>query len=248
MFGVDHKTRWGGLDYLLRRRAIMRVAEPRGTCLDIGCGDGRYCRELLTRGGGDYVGLDINWASLKNAKATNSNPKAGFIVADARCLPIRSESIDFALATEALEHIENYVAVIDEIRRVIKRRGELVVTVPCLTLGNFLRLTVLRLLKRDYHGFFQSPDHKREFCIIAPFEGLELLRDFKIEFGAKGLAVIEQHFANVLCPLNKLFFESAVLHPERHQELSWLILVADELLARILKSWGNYLILKFQAC
>ena len=248
MFGVDHKTRWGGLDYLLRRRAIMRVAKPKGICLDIGCGDGRYCRELLRRGGRDYVGLDINRGSLKNAKATNPNPKASFMVADAGCLPIRSECIDFALTTEVLEHIANYVVVVEEIRRVIKRRGELVVTVPCLTLGNFLRCTVLRLLKRDYHGIMQSSDHKREFCIIAPYEPLELFRDFKIEFEAKGLHVIEQHFANVLCPVNVLFFRSAVSHPERHQVLSWFILVADELLARIMKSWGNYLILRFKVC
>jgi len=54
------------------------------------------------------------------------------VVGDARSIPLSDASMDVVLATQVLEHIPDPVAVIGEIRRVLKPGGTLLLSVPSI--------------------------------------------------------------------------------------------------------------------
>jgi len=64
-----------------------------------------------------YIGVDIQ-------------PQQGYVdvVVDASLLPFKDESFDVVISTEVLEHVENWRAVVSELKRVLKRGGLLVIT------------------------------------------------------------------------------------------------------------------------
>lgn len=54
------------------------------------------------------------------------------VVGDARSMPLASASVDVVLCTQVLEHIPEPVKVLDEIRRVLRPNGTLILSVPAI--------------------------------------------------------------------------------------------------------------------
>jgi len=106
--------------------------------LDIGCNEGIFCVQFLKRGWQCY-GIDIRDDLVKKAK--EKGVKA--VVYDvSQKIPAKSNFFDAVFIGELLDMVEDTDSVLDEINRVLKRNGILVVTVPNLTsLRN--RFTVL---------------------------------------------------------------------------------------------------------
>lgn len=110
-----------------RRDIIHRLVKKyysQGTILDIGCGNSLWNKDNIS-----VIGLDICEAMLKY----NSNKAAGsfFIKSDISAgLPIKNGSINTVVITEVLEHIQPYVFLIEEIKRVLKKGGIVIVSVP----------------------------------------------------------------------------------------------------------------------
>lgn len=100
----------------LHREAIMHFA-PRlgGRLLDIGCGRAPY-KSLFSHT--TYIGSDL---------ASELHPD---IVADAQSLPVTTTSVDSVLCAEVLEHVSDPDMVMQEIRRVLKSAGMVLVTIP----------------------------------------------------------------------------------------------------------------------
>ncbi|HKY96003.1 MAG TPA: class I SAM-dependent methyltransferase, partial [Kiloniellales bacterium] len=96
--------------------------------LDIGCGEGALVR-LLTRNGGQAVGLDPQWAQIARARAAGPEP---YVVGWGQHLPFADASFDIVLFFNALHHVpvEIMGAALDEARRVLKREGLLAVLEP----------------------------------------------------------------------------------------------------------------------
>jgi len=93
--------------------------------LDCGCGMGTYASELSNE---SYVGLDVNFSSIKLAHNIHHNNM--FIVGDATELPFKDQIFDYVICSEVLEHIPNDVVVLAELARVTKVSGRLIVSVP----------------------------------------------------------------------------------------------------------------------
>jgi len=83
--------------------------------LDVGCGRQPY-RVLFPNS--LYIGMDLS---------IEVRPT---IVADARYIPLKDESVDCVLCTEVIEHVFDYELVIQEIRRVLRPGGWLILTAP----------------------------------------------------------------------------------------------------------------------
>lgn len=83
--------------------------------LDVGCGRSPY-QELFPDS--TYIGLDLS---------TRFDPP---VVAKGQRLPIRSDSIDFVFCSEVIEHVFEFRDVIQEIRRVLRDDGKLLLTAP----------------------------------------------------------------------------------------------------------------------
>jgi ubiquinone/menaquinone biosynthesis C-methylase UbiE len=90
--------------------------------LDIGCGIGQFMEFDPKRS----VGVDINTAAVKICKKKGLNVK----VADMQSLPFKKNSFDGIFSSHTIEHFISPVEVMNEIRRVLKKGGRLVLLTP----------------------------------------------------------------------------------------------------------------------
>jgi SAM-dependent methyltransferase len=95
--------------------------------LDVGCAHGRAV-EALADDGWNVVAFDAEVALVR--EAVERTPKAVGCVGDARRMPFRDGSVSGAVAMEVIEHFHNPPEVIDEMHRLVRRGGAVVVTVP----------------------------------------------------------------------------------------------------------------------
>lgn len=92
--------------------------------LEIGCGSGDHIISFV-KGGKKVVGLDL-YLHPKMLEKTNKYKNLKFVKANAEKLPIKNRSIRTILAVFVLHHIPNYKKVLNEIYRVLKKDGRLV--------------------------------------------------------------------------------------------------------------------------
>jgi SAM-dependent methyltransferase len=111
------------------RRAILR-AELRqlrpGRALDVGAAGGGNTRVLVEEGW-DATAADRSAAAVEVARERGLRA----IHADARDLPIESTSVDLVTAFDVLEHIEEDYLAAEQIARVLRPGGRVLVAVPC---------------------------------------------------------------------------------------------------------------------
>ncbi len=119
-----------GLLGLSERTAGARLA-------DVGCGPGRH--ELATaRLPITTVACDLSWADLRAGRYFVGEDRKGgrwpgtvtWVRGAASSLPLADGSLDAAICSETLEHIEDDVGVLKELRRVVRNGGTLAVSVP----------------------------------------------------------------------------------------------------------------------
>jgi SAM-dependent methyltransferase len=97
---------WTVIADRLRRAGAKRV-------LDIGCGPGRLAALLLEQGVERYVGVDFSPVAVAMAGRNVPDPRARFLVGDARDPAIyRDTEYDALICTEVLEHVEADLAIV----------------------------------------------------------------------------------------------------------------------------------------
>ncbi len=142
-------------NYLTRapiERAVKLFGErfsPNQTVIDIGCGDKPYARYFTAQ----YIGVD----PFPTAHAD--------IRADAWNIPLPDAFADGIILTQSLEHIAKTEAAIDEIYRLLKPGGHVLITVPqtmrvhtapvALTEAPVKKVpsTIASVWKEDYYRF-----------------------------------------------------------------------------------------------
>jgi len=93
-------------------RDVTRHFDPRATLLDIGCGTG-WLADHFT----DYTGIDASPEAVRAASEHNRN----VIHADVeQRLPFADASFDAAVLKDVLEHVRDPVALVEEVRRVLR--------------------------------------------------------------------------------------------------------------------------------
>lgn len=97
-----------------RRDLILQLIKdiPYEKVLEIGCGSGELSKYLK-----NYTGIDISPKSSK------------FIIGDAQKLPIKNDKFDLILLLDLLEHTNDKL-VMEEVYRVLKPEGCVIITVP----------------------------------------------------------------------------------------------------------------------
>jgi SAM-dependent methyltransferase len=103
-------------------RDVTRHFDAGASMLDVGCG-----KAWLAQHFGDYVGIDSSAAAIEAATATGRNV--------IRCdvegpLPFDDSSFDGVVAKDLLEHVRDPVAVVNELRRVLKPGGRVFASSP----------------------------------------------------------------------------------------------------------------------
>ena len=107
--------------------AAAQVAEK--TVLDAGCGIG-YGTRLLAQGGAQRVtGVDIAADALREAEAQPLET-AEYVEGDIQQLPFHDDSFDVVVCFEAIEHVPRPEEALDELARVLRPGGRLLVSSP----------------------------------------------------------------------------------------------------------------------
>ncbi len=116
--------------YRGRRTVIEGVVDglrlpARARILDAGCGSGRNMLELARHG--TVTGVELSETSVALARGR----RAGEVVAGSVLeMPFPADSFDLAVSLDVIEHLEDDLAALRELRRTVAPGGSLLVTVP----------------------------------------------------------------------------------------------------------------------
>jgi SAM-dependent methyltransferase len=116
--------------YRGRRTVIERVLDgldlpPGARILDAGCGSGRNMVELARRG--TVTGIELSETSVALARARGCGEVVEGSVLE---MPFPDASFELAVSLDVVEHLEDDVGALRELRRVVVPGGTLLVTVP----------------------------------------------------------------------------------------------------------------------
>ncbi|MFE4977524.1 class I SAM-dependent methyltransferase [Kitasatospora sp. NPDC056651] len=98
---------------------------PVGTALDAACGTGRQTGALVARGH-RTIGVDQSPEML--AKARERAPEAEFRAGHLEDLPLDDDSVDLAVCSLAMTHLEDLSAGVAELARVVRPGGRILVS------------------------------------------------------------------------------------------------------------------------
>lgn len=150
--------------------------------LDVGCGTGLISRHL----GNDVLGVDINRWNVEHAKV---HSEGMFMIGDCENLPVKACSVDLALCNDVLEHLPNPALAISEIKRVLKPKGILIVTVPSKSLIWKFR-SLLTSTHQHSEPFHRNFGKKELLGLFQEFRVVELK---KVAYGLEWLLVGEKN-------------------------------------------------------
>jgi ubiquinone/menaquinone biosynthesis C-methylase UbiE len=102
--------------------------KPGDRILEVGSGGGKALK-IMKKGKASYYPLDI---SLKNLKRISQQADITIfpITGDVFLLPFRDSSFHLIILSEVLEHLENPVAALRELKRVVKDNKNIIISVP----------------------------------------------------------------------------------------------------------------------
>jgi SAM-dependent methyltransferase len=130
-----------------RRRALLLGSVRQGErVLDLGCGAGRFVAALAAAGA-DPVGVELAGAALERARRNLPGADLRLVAPDGS-LPLAHGEVDVVWCSEVLEHVPDTVALLTEVRRVLRRDGRLLVTVPD---HGRVRRTLIALARYETH-------------------------------------------------------------------------------------------------
>ena len=113
----------------LHRYAVACELSANKNVLDIACGEG-YGSRLLALNAASVTGVDIDATTINKAKEKYKAGHLRFITADARATTLPSGSFDLAVSFETLEHLEDHQPFLEEIKRLLRSGGQLIISTP----------------------------------------------------------------------------------------------------------------------
>lgn len=131
---------------------FKKVIKNNALVLDLGCGSGEL-KELVDKLNKNikWVGLDVPFSPESNLR---TNSLDNLILFDGSRIPFNDEHFDLVFCRQVLEHVEDYMAMLQESHRVLKKGGFFVGSVSSLepfhsySLYNFTPLGLTRILNK----------------------------------------------------------------------------------------------------
>lgn len=114
---------WHGL----KIRSVKRIIKDYkfNNCLDIGCASGYMLSQIAqVYPHAKYYGVDVYDKAIIYAK--KKYPNINFKISSADNLPFKDETFDVIIFYETIEHIENPIRSLKEVRRVLNKDGVLI--------------------------------------------------------------------------------------------------------------------------
>lgn len=139
----------------------------RGRLLDFGCGSKPYRKLFEVE---EYVGLDIE------ESGNHKQHKSVDVFYDGTVIPFENETFDSVFTSEVFEHVFNLDEVIQELNRVLKINGKILVTVPFVwdeheipyDFGRYSSYGIKYTMEK--HGFEIISLHKTSNFVLSIFQ------------------------------------------------------------------------------
>ena len=147
--------------------------------LDVGCGGGIFC-EPLARLGADVTGIDTNKKAIQSAKSHAKSQKLKIKYLNTNLAGINNnEKFDIITCMEVLEHVDDVSAVLQDIKKKLKKNGLFVGSTINRTLTSyftaiFLAENVMNLVPKGTHQWkkFLKPSYIKKNLIIEDFSNI----------------------------------------------------------------------------
>ena len=149
----------------------MSGVTPGLRVLDVGCGNGMYLREMVSRGV-EAVGCDL---SLGILGSVGNHP--GLVNADVTKLPMRDGLFDIVLAPHMLYHVADRRSAARELRRVLRPGGCCVVVTNGIAHLQTLRRLVEAVVGKATPGWQMRDPSMHEFSLDDGAQQLEVAFD-----------------------------------------------------------------------
>lgn len=134
----SYLTKRSKIAYLYRRFWLYPIIlyQIKGKILDVGCGVG----DLVSHRE-NIIGVDINPCAVSYCQKKGLNAR----IMEINKLPFNSNTFECVVLDNVLEHLDNPLPLLDEISRVLKKHGVLIIGVP------------------GTKGYDYDPDHKKYY-------------------------------------------------------------------------------------
>lgn len=113
----------------VREYIISKVPKIADLILDVGCGSAWVAKTFLPKGN-RIISLDISKKNPLTAINKYYNKNHFGVTADSFHLPFDNNSIDCVIASEIIEHVIDPAIFVNELFRVVKPGGNLIITTP----------------------------------------------------------------------------------------------------------------------
>jgi SAM-dependent methyltransferase len=129
----------------LRAQIFADLDTAETTVLDFGCGSGGVLSQLPA---GKRIGIEIGADAVEEARQRGLDVRSSLST-------VADNSIDFAISFHALEHVHDPMAILQEMRRVVKPGGRIRIVVPYEHVGQKVHRRWQP--NSDYHLFAWTP-------------------------------------------------------------------------------------------
>jgi len=137
---IKKQLEWTGERYLpevkgnielehLHRYLFASQAVSNKTVLDIACGEG-YGSTLLAKKAKMVFGVDISSDVVSHAKNKYKRKNLSFRTGSCSNIPLDDSSVDIVVSFETIEHHDQHQEMMDEIKRVLRPEGVLIISSP----------------------------------------------------------------------------------------------------------------------
>ena len=207
---------------------MVRESGPGQTCLEIGGADGPMTKTLESLYS-SVLSIDFGMSYLKRIRAKTT--KAICLCGDAHFLPLLNQSVDFVVCSEVLEHVTIPSQLLLEIRRVLKKNGRCLLSVPneaAMKLWEFGNKTEM-LPARDSHISFYNSKTLRNTLFRMGFQIVKfryLSRPAKTKWSPRSLAGALQRKLN---PTYLLCLAEVMDKPDRYWDSLEEIISSEKL-------------------
>ncbi|MFX0200751.1 MAG: class I SAM-dependent methyltransferase [Candidatus Hodarchaeota archaeon] len=154
-YDVSHTRQYStmALHEMIRRRRVEELVQGYGNLLAIGCGTG-WCLKKFS----DHFscfGIDISMNMLKQCKESNLRVCCAY----GEKLPIKSNTCDYVLCINMFQYICDPLALLLEIKRVMKGKGTLILDFKNLISLRAMIHYIIRMVKK-------KPDTEKRYTIF----------------------------------------------------------------------------------
>ncbi len=126
--GLDGAPEWPALRAMLPELAGKRV-------LDLGCGNGWFCRYAREAGAAEVMGVDVSEKMLEKAREMTADAAIDYVRSDMEMFELPTASLDLVYSSLAFHYIEDFGGLAEAVHRWLAPGGSLVFSVehPIMT-------------------------------------------------------------------------------------------------------------------